>query len=820
MAFICCCLTLSSYSQHRQVRGNVTNPFTKERVSFASVMWKNARNGTITDSAGNFSIPVSAHKLDTLVISYSGFIPLYVRIDPAKDTALLQLFLTEGKRADSAIVKSGYNKGYLWWKKVVKNRPHNDPYEKGSGSYELYNKLELDINNIRHDAFDGHRMLKPFGFILNNIDSVSERSPFLPVFITERLASYYFSNDPSRSREEVKAVQTNGIRNEMVLHYLEGLHSRSDSYENYFTLFGKEFISPMGSLGEKYYNYRGADTQYISGQRYLHLFFSPKREGENTFSGDCWIHHSTWAIKKVNLSVSATAGINYVKRLDLIQEFAQKNDSAWTLSRDKCIVELSPLKKDQLSIIARKTDVYRPNSGTPADITEQLKKNTQKQEVVVEETATEKDQLFWQTSRLEPLSSSEQKVYKMIDTLKSMPLFNKYVHTVELIVDGHKKFGKVEIGPWYRWISGNQREKLRLRFDLATTEAFSRQLRLHSYLAYGFGDRAFKGKADATYRFPGKSGYTLQASYLHDLDNGRARYNDEDPTMDNMFSRLIRRNGIKQKFLQIDEIKASVTKEWTNDLSAQLSISRSSYETFNPLPPKQTLALNQQDLTSTEAGLKLRYAPGENKVSTFRKNIRFTGSHPVFETRYAVGIPGLLGGRYSYQKASASITQNFRLPRWGKIDYRVYGGKVFSNALPFMLLELHPGNEVYYYNKQAFNLMNRFEYFSDRYAGFNIEHNFEKKLLNLIPFMRPTHMRQFWNIKAVWGTLSPENKQLNCMTSGSYRLRSLNGKAYIEAGTGFDNIFKYFRVDAVWRFSPEADSNPRFGIFGSMHVQF
>lgn len=818
MAFFCCCLTLSSYSQHRLVRGNVTNPYTKERVSFASVMWKNARNGTITDSAGNFSIPPSTHKPDTLVISYSGFIPLYVRVDPAKDTAIFQLFLAEGKKTDSAIVKSGYSRGLLWWKKVVRNRPRNDPYGKAEGSYELYNKLELDINNIHHDAFDKRRMLKPFGFILDNIDSVSEKSPFLPVFISERLAGYYYSATPYRSREEVKAVQTNGIKNEMVLHYLEGLHTRSNSYENYFTLFGKEFISPMGSLGDHYYNYQGGDTQYISGQRYLHLFFSPKREGENTFSGDCWIHYSTWGIKKVNLSVSATAGINYVKRLDLIQEFAQKNDSAWTLSRDKFIVELSPLKKDQLSLIARKTDLYKDMPGV--DVAERLKKNTQKQEIVVGEDATGKDRLFWQVSRPEPLSPSEQKVYKMIDTLKSMPLFNHYVHTVELIVDGHKKFGKIEIGPWYKWISGNQLEKLRLRFDLGTTEAFSRDLRLHGYLAYGFGDRAFKGKFDATYRFPGKSGYTVQAYYLHDLDNGRARYNDEDATMDNMFSRLIRRHGIRQKFLQIDEIKASVTKEWSTDLSAQLSVSRSTYETFNPLPPKQTLSLNQQDLTSTELGLKLRYAPGENKVSTFRKNIRFTGSHPVFETRYALGIPGLFGGKYSYQKVSAMVTQNFRLPRWGKVDYRVYGGKVFSNALPFMLLELHPGNEVYYYNKQAFNLMNRFEYFSDRYAGFTVEHNFEKKLLNLLPFMRPSHMRQFWNVKAVWGTLSPENKLLNCMTSGEYRLRSLNGKPYVEVGTGFDNIFKYFRIDAVWRFSPEPDTTPRFGIFGSVHLQF
>lgn len=820
MALFCCCLTLCSWSQHRIIRGTVTNPYTKEHISFASVVWKKARNGVVTDSIGNFAIPAGPFTHDTLIISYNGFIPHMVPVNMLKDTSFPDLLLYEGRQAESVTVKTQYNRGYYWWKKVVRNRPRNDPYSSGAYAYELYNKLELDVNNIRCDAFERRKLLKPFSFILNNIDSVSEKSSFLPVFLTETISDYYYSADPRRQREEIKAVQTNGIKNELALHYMEGLHGKADSYENYITLFGKEFISPLGSLGDHYYNYRGGDTIAVSGQRYLHLFFSSKREGENTFSGDCWIHQVSWGIKKINLEMAATAGINYVKRLNYIQEFAQQNDSAWTFAREKFIVELSPFKKDKLSLIARKTNLYRNAGLGEADIATALSRNTQKEQVTISENAATQTTEYWLANRQEPLSINEERVYKMIDTLKTIPLFQHYMHTVEFIVDGRKKLGKIEIGPWYKWISGNQREKMRLRFDLATTEKFSKYLRLHGYLAYGFGDRAFKGRGDFTWRLPGNSSYTFAGSYLHDLDNGRVRYNDEDPTMDNLFSRLIRRNGIRQKFVQVDEVKASVTKEWANDLSVQLSVARDNYETFNPLPSKQQLAIGVKDLTSTELGLKFRYAPGENKVTTFRKSYRFSGTHPVLEARYGLGVPGLLGGRYSYQKVNVMITQSLPVPQWGKIDYRVYGGRVFSDALPFMMLELHPGNETYYYNKQAFNLMSRFEYFSDRYAGFTIEHNFGKKLFNLLPFMRPTHMRQFWNIKAVWGDLSSENKKLNCFELGSYRLRSLNGRPYIETGTGIDNILKYFRVDLVWRFSPDPDPGPHFGVFGSMHLQF
>jgi hypothetical protein len=164
----------------------------------------------------------------------------------------------------------------------------------------------------------------------------------------------------------------------------------------------------------------------------------------------------------------------------------------------------------------------------------------------------------------------------------------------------------------------------------------------------------------------------------------------------------------------------------------------------------------------------------------------------------------------------------------------VYGGKIItSDALPFMLLEIHPGNEIYYYNKQSFNLMNRFEYVSDYFAGINIEHNLEKKLLNLLPFMRKSNIRQFWNFKSVWGDLSDKSRALNRIEYfNEYQLRSLRGGYYTEIGTGFENIFKVFRIDLVWRSAPlrniPINLNPNlfksntndFGIFGSFHLQF
>ena len=817
-------------AQQKFIHGNVSNQFTLEKIPFASVVWKTSGRGTLTDSLGYFRIPFSNTK-DTLLITYVGFKNLSVPIHASKDTTALSLFLYQGKEADSVIVSHTYNKGLLWWKHIVKNKPVNNPYKFDSYSYELYNKLEFDINNINREGFNQYKLLKPFGFILNNIDSVSETRPFLPVFITEVLSDFYYSANPYRAKEDIKAVQTTGIKNETVLQFMGGINQRINSYENFMVLFGKEFISPLSSQGDNYYNYRGADTQYISGERYFHLFFYPKRDGENTFSGDCWVHNKTWAIKKINLAISATANINYVNKLSIVQEFTRQNDSTWIFLKDKFVADMSPMKRNKLSIIARKTSMYHHVQVNQPFITKALENNKEKEQVNINDSARLHGTAYWQQHRPEPLSVNEQKVYKMIDTLTSIPLFKKYTNTIEFIVDGRKKLGKIEIGPWYKWISRNQLEKMRLRFDLATTEKFSKQLLLHGYMAYGFGDHALKGKAEVNYKFPGEGGYSVHVSYTQDLDNGRARYNDEDITTDNMFSQLIRRPGIKQKFMLVNEIKLTATKEWPNAFSVQPFLLRTSYETFAPLPHKDSLFLTGQDVTGSEIGVKLRYAPGEKKIVTHRKDFKLHGDNPVFELRYSQGIKGWMGGQDEYKKLHGTISQKFRLHGWGTINYQAYAGKIFSDALPFMLLELHPGNEIYYYSKYGFNLMNRFEFYSDSYAGINVEHDFEKKIINLLPFMRKTNMRQFWNVKAVWGDLTDANRKLNHVEYGNYRLRTLKGHPYIEVGTGLDNIFRCFRIDLVWRFVQELITPPgmppplyknsasNFGVFGSFHFQ-
>ena len=118
--------------------------------------------------------------------------------------------------------------------------------------------------------------------------------------------------------------------------------------------------------------------------------------------------------------------------------------------------------------------------------------------------------------------------------------------------------------------------------------------------------------------------------------------------------------------------------------------------------------------------------------------------------------------------------------------------------------------------------MNTYEFISDQYAGFNIEHTIGGGIFNYIPALKKLKFRQFWTAKGLIGSLSEANQELNL--NKGFPFRTLQGDPYLELGTGVSNIFQIFRIDFDWRVAPaplptEAKSK-YFGIFGSVMLQF
>lgn len=810
-------LSLPGYSQQKIISGVVRDAHSEEPVPFASVSFKNTTVGKLTDSSGHFLFTLSKWPSDTLEISCVGYQPFRVLLNSRRDSFNVNILMERGTFIEGAQLKTKVNKGLFVWRKIVQHKPDNDRYRFSNFSYELYNKLELDLKNINFEKFGRFKPLKPISDLINQNIDTAEGVRYLPAYLTEVISDYYYQKNPKRRREVIRAANTNGVKNESVLKLLGGTDQVVNVYSNFILVFDKQFVSPASDNGDYYYNYRVADTQVIANNRYYHLIFTPRRKGSNTFEGDCWVHVGSFAIQRMNLRLGKEANVNFVEDLSMIQEYKLVNDSTWFLAKDKFVAEISPAGKDRPGFIGRKTTTYKNILINDSAVLKELAKNKLQEEIITLPSAGDKDKAFWADARHEPLSKTESSIIRMIDTLTNAPVFQKFTNTINFIGTGYKNVGNFQIGPWFNWVTSNSWEGLRIRFDLGTNHHFDKRWWWHTYLAYGFKDKKLKGKGELFYLPKKHPRLYLYGSYTNDLDFGQNYYGEV--TSDNVFALAIRKPNIPVKFLKIAEKRFEFFHESRTGFSKLVAFTHKNFTPLKNLIPKDsfTVISSGEALSNFEVSVKLRFAYLEKFLENNFFRTSLGSPYPIGELFISRGISGLFNSSYNYTKVSASISDYMKIPPFGSFSYFVYGGKTFG-TLPYPLLDVAPGNELHYYNKYAFNMMNRWEFIHDKYAGINIEHNIGNGIFRFFPKL---HFRQFWTAKALWGSLSDANKSLNFVKGHSFQ--TLDGKTYLELGTGIDNIFRVFRIDFIWRVLPSTlpkTGDKTFGIFGSFRLAF
>jgi Family of unknown function (DUF5686)/CarboxypepD_reg-like domain len=811
--------TLQLTAQSTRIEGMILDAHSKEPISFASVYFKNSGMGKTADSSGHFSFTISTFLKDTLFVSYVGYETYKIPLTDSLNNWVIKIELERAAAVNNVVIKAKFNKGMFLWKKIMSKKKQYNRYNLPNFGYEAYNKLEIDIKNFNVEKAKKNFLLKPFSFVFNQVDSSSEKDPFLPAYLLESISDYAYQKNPKKYSETIKATKTIGFKNESFSKLLGVMNQNINIYGNYIHILDKDFIGPLNENADAYYNFSVPDTQLVNGKKIFHFVFMPKHPGQNTFRGDAWVQGQTFQLQKINLYLDKDANINYIDRISVFQEFIPLNDSVYFLNRDKFYADFNVLGKKSLSLIGRKTTSYRGIVFNSDSITQLFKQQNIEEEIKADPGSNATTDAVWSTLRHDSLSQNEKGIYTTIDKLLQMPKFQRLQNTLKFIGTGYKQLSNYEIGPWYNWISSNNWEGTRFRFDLGTTTRFNKHIYLHSYLAYGTLDKKLKGKAEAYWilkRNPRR--LRLHLSYSKDIDNGINQLGDVG--QDNIFSLAIRKPNITRKFIQLKDVRFEVFNEMGKGLSTEWFVSHRQYNPLKNLPAASSFPVKSgASLSSFEVALKVRFA----YLETFVEGDYFRSSlgtkYPVTELMLTKGFSGIFNSAYDYTKIGLSVKDNMKIAPFGSFYYKVYAGKVFG-SLPFTFLENHPGNDIYYYNSGSFNLMNRFEYLSDQFAGIHMEHHIGSGLFRFTKITRKLKWRQFWNAKAIVGSLSKQNAEIN---NQSNTFKTLNNTPYVEAGTGIDNIFKIFRLDFTWKLTPlpsKETKTSRFGIFGSFQFQF
>jgi len=819
------CVAQMQAQERYLIKGRVVDNDTGEGIPFSNVYFEGTTIGVSTDVDGYYELS-AAELRDSLTASALGFKTLSRLLGKALEQELnFSLSASEFSLAEVVVI-AGENPANAIVRSIIKNKDSNRLESLEAFQYESYSKTELDFEKIP-DALRENKLMEPFEFVFESIDSTSDEKPFLPIYINEALAEVYYSKSTGQSATVTKAQRASGTDNNTFIEFIKKIHAPFSVYDNWINVLDKPFVSPFSDAGLSYYEYYILDSAYISGQWSYKLKFKPKRKQENTFFGDFWVADTAFAVERLNMRMSPGVNINLVSRIIVYQEF-ELSETHWLPAKQKMIVDFSPAENAP-GMIARRTETLRDYRLNPADIQQNFLK---KQKGTPPPPPLINDEAYWQSVRHEPLSETESAIYALVDSIKNVPVYKTYVQVLETVLGGYFTIGKVQIGPYFSVYSTNQIEGTRLRFGMRTSENFSKDVRLSAHVAYGFKDQEWKYGAGFVWimnRYPWVS---IGAERRKDISLNSE--NSEEFLEGNLFSGFLRRD-IFLKLINVEETKVYYERYWNSGFSNRLTVLHRFLDPYGDAVSggfnyafvnNPDGAGDQIDTTinATEIILKMRYAPGETFLGEQFDRVSTGTKKPILEAQYTLGVNGLFGGNYRYHKLSLGLRHWFNVGGWGWFSYRAKVGTTYG-TVPFLLLEVHPGNEAYFMSRTVFNTMNRYEFASDTYASLIVEHHFDGFFLNRIPLLRKLKWREVGIFKAVMGGMSANNRAANRLNAfqpqndgQSYSgFRSPSAHPFMEAGVGIENILKVIRVDALWRLNyldnPEAS---RFSlVFGA-----
>ncbi|MEJ2005924.1 MAG: DUF5686 family protein [Cyclobacteriaceae bacterium] len=426
---------------------------------------------------------------------------------------------------------------------------------------------------------------------------------------------------------------------------------------------------------------------------------------------------------------------------------------------------------------------------------------------------------YWDLQRHEPLSDTEKSVYQMIDTLRNIPIVRTYTDILKVVVNGYKKVGKVDLGPYLSLYANNTVEGHRFHMGMRTNIDFSRKWVLGGYLAYGTRDEEFKYRMFIERILDREHWTTLRLAHGHEID--QVGLSVEDLIGNNIFLAATRFGRLNRPYYQ-DYFRFSFEREVLKGFIPRISFTHKFYKpefdfSFYTTESQQIdeIATN---FTTSELNVQLRFAKDELYVQNDNERVSLgTLKWPIFTFQYTRGFNGLLGGDFDYNKVSLNIANDIKLGFLGTTSYSFTAEKIFE-TIPYPLLRNHVGNESLFYTTAAFNLMNWSEFTSDQSVSLRINHYFEGFLLNRIPLMKKLKWRLLATGNILYGSLRESNlNNLPALTVDGVPTAPIGyldpDRPYIEIGYGIENIFKVIRLDFIHRLTYlENEDVSKFGV--------
>lgn len=779
-----CLLTFNSWlrAQETIVVGEVYDANTGEPLSNVNIYLQGTQEGTTTNAEGMFLLREELERARTMVVSAVGYHTERFKIEPHTQSGIdIALREKVGTLAEVFVVPNE-NPALALMEKVRARRAANRRMvaeDAATGSTALY-VSDIQSRNLKRNLWKS---------LQSGMIQQEDSSYLVPL--------YWRQQTVDTVREEATLLT---VTDYQLL--LGQIPSTFDFYANSMPFLSTSMLSPLAASGNTYYTYFLVDSVWVGEEKRYQVRFKTKNPFYATFNGEMMIDSATCALRSIEVKMPAQTSINYLKGLSICQTFTVDNqlrDEQVNMLMDFAVK--APLGNDTTHIFP----TLLLTRGT----------KLQHEENTPQNYAPEQDDM----------------ILPALDSLNNTPLFKTAKLLAYVVQTGCIPTSKyVEIGKVHHVFKLSKFEGLRVGIPLRTTDDLWKNVCLEAMVAYGMGDRAWKGFGQINVALPTERRHTMFVRYADEY-----MYADVDD-----FSEYLRENIVFNKQINIvtrlmqsltfnpdyyyntmsrrREARLQFSDEWNSYLETQayVKLGRMGYG-------EPTSRYNAQPSFSySTIGVSARISFNERKVDTYFERRHIYNHLPVIYLGAELGSYRMddMSSYRMYGNLQLMVRHDVDLGMGGELDYLVQAGLVFGRV-PYPLLYHFAGNQTHTFEPHRFSLMNNYQYAADQYVALQAHWNGKGVLFNLIPGVRYLRLRELVELKMAYGGLRQDHQQVLAFPTtqtGHGTMRAMQ-VPYVEMGVGIGNILRIGEVYGVFRLTQLNDpASPWWAVRFRLHL--
>lgn len=698
---------------------------------------------------------------------------------------------------------------------------YHNHYRKTSVDAVLHrDSIQAEINNLKNSSdLISKFVIRPFDFSFNFARPNSESDEAnVTVLLFEDYKSVFADNFNSKRGRIIHASQNNGIFETIghnnISSFLDEIFGDINLFKENSDIMLLSFRGPLHKSNTKIYTYKLLGQKHVDGMQCDEVAFFCEDMKENAFAGSLYISIGEQPkLIKARFTFNSKQSTNFLKDILLTHTFTSQGSIIVPVKEESLLLVGGDVNK---MMVARRTDIFLNYSFDKPGYNLRWRTSREKDYL-------RRDSSYWASVRPIPLTASQMQIGRLEQAADSSKRFRRLERIISLALNGSYSLGgiggPVELGPLTHLVSYNDMEGLRVRVGGNTTIRFSDRFQIGGYLAYGTKDNRVKHQANLVYSFTPKQKYLweypkqlVSITYASDLNiPGQDMLEMRRDHFAQSFTAAPVNNMSLQR-IGLLTFESENNQNLTYKIGGKITYDRpvGVVQYVKAISPTDTTIVD--NITSTDFIVSLRFAPGERFIQRKEKRTAIRRAAFELDVTYRKGMRGLFGADYGYDVVNFELFRRFNFVRnIGQIDAYLSGGKIWGRV-PFPLLFIPEGNQSYVFNSRAYNVMNFYEFATDRFVAGSINSTFDWSPIRL--FKKDNNIKICVGAKAIYGPLSRANDpayhpDLFIFNNG---ITPLGKTPYVEANIGLANIFNILRVDYARRLtytSPHSDGgNP------------